>query len=431
MKPAELAKARGDLVVFAAEMLASLPRSDQRGWGETYLRGLMLDGRRKSIEPMAARLADGDEQCLQQFVSQSPWAWEPVRERLALRMESEIEPLAWIIDDTGFPKAGRYSVGVARQYSGTLGKVCNCQIGVSVSAASEAASCPLTWRLFLPAAWDEDGPRRAKAHLPAGERHREKWRLALEMLDELREWGLSPPPLVADAGYGEVTAFRVALEERELAYVVEVKAATSAYAANVLPERPAWRGSGRPPTARYRRPPASLRALALAAGAENVREVAWREGSRGTMAARFLALRVRPANVGLRRAHPAALPLAWLLCQWPAGEDEPTKYWLANLPEEAALGDLVRLAKLRWRIELDYRELEGRPGLRSLRGALVPRLAPPRHAGLAGARLPDPATARPKSGCAGLRTYPGRSARPDAPVDTSRMRPSPPGPCGR
>ncbi len=373
MKPAELARARGQLVAFAAEMLASLPRSDQRRWGETYLRGLMLDGRRKSIEPMAARLADGDEQCLQQFVNQSPWEWQPVRERLAVRMAEAIAPLAWIIDDTGFPKAGRYSVGVARQYSGTLGKVGNCQIGVSISAASEAASCPLTWRLFLPAAWDDDALRRAKAHLPAGERHREKWRLALEMLDELRAWGLAAAPIVADAGYGEITAFRAALQERELAYVVEVKAATSAYAPEVAAEQPLWRGSGRRPAARYRQPPASLRSLALAAGVKSVREVAWREGSRGPMSAHFLALRVRPANIGLRRAHREKLPLAWLLCQWPEDEAEPTKYWLANLPEETTLFELVRLAKLRWRIELDYRELKDALGLdhfegRSFRG---------------------------------------------------------------
>ena len=166
MRPAELAQARGQLVAFATEMFASFPRNDQRGWGEVYLRGLMLDGRRKSIEPMAARLSDGDEQCLQQFLNQSPWAWEPVRKRLAARMSAEIAPLAWIVDDTGFPKAGRYSVGVARQYSGTLGKIGNCQVGVSISTASEAASCPLSWRLFLPAAWDDDAERRAKAHLP-------------------------------------------------------------------------------------------------------------------------------------------------------------------------------------------------------------------------------------------------------------------------
>ena len=373
MKPTELAQARGEMLRFAAEMFASLPRSDQRRWGETYLRGLMLDGRRKSIEPMAARLPDGDEQCLQQFVNQSPWEWTPVRTALAVRMTDAIAPLAWIIDDTGFPKAGRYSVGVARQYSGTLGKVGNCQLGVSVSAASEAASCPLDWRLFLPAAWDDDGERRAKAHLPESERHRPKWQLALEMLDELRTWGLTPPAIVADAGYGEITAFRSALEERELAYVVEVKAATSAYAPQIAAEQPPWRGSGRRPAARYRQAPASLRALALAAGVEAASEVAWREGSRDTMSARFLALRVRPGNVGLRRVHGAALPLAWLLCQWPEGEQEPTKYWLANLPEETTLAELVRLAKLRWRIEQDYRELKDALGLdhfegRSFRG---------------------------------------------------------------
>jgi SRSO17 transposase len=264
-------------------------------------------------------------------------------------------------------------VGVARQYSGTLGKVGNCQIGVSVSAASEAASCPLTWRLFLPAAWDDDTMRRDKAHLPAGERHREKWRLALEMLDELREWGLAAPPVVADAGYGDITAFRAALEERKLAYLVEVRAATSAYAPEITAEQPPWRGSGRRPAARYRHPPASLRALALAAGAAAACEVVWREGSRGTMSARFLALRVRPANIGLRRAHGAELPIRWLLCQWPEGAAEPSKYWLANLPAEATLADLVRLAKLRWRIELDYRELKDALGLdhfegRSFRG---------------------------------------------------------------
>jgi len=373
MKPAELAAVRGHLEVFAAEMFASLSRSDQRRWGEVYLRGLMLDGRRKSVEPMAARLADGDEQCLQQFLNQSPWAWEPVRKRLAARMSAEIAPLAWIVDDTGFPKAGRYSVGVARQYSGTLGKIGNCQVGVSVSAASEAASCPLDWRLFLPAAWDDDPLRRSKTHLPEDEHHRPKWHLALEMLGELTGWGLEAPPVVTDAGYGEITAFREALEERALLYVVEVKAATSAYEPNVSAEQLPWRGSGRKPVARYLEAPSSLRALALAAGWAKTTEVAWREGSRGTMKARFVALRVRPANIGLRRVHKENLPLAWLLCQWEEGEAEPCKYWLSNLPEETTLADLVRLAKLRWRIEQDYRELKDALGLdhfegRSFRG---------------------------------------------------------------
>ena len=151
----ELARVRGRLVEFAGEVFESMPRKDQRGWGEVYLRGLMLDGKRKSIEPMAARLPDGDEQCLQQFVNQSPWDEVPVRRALARRMSRELSPEAWVIDDTGFPKFGKMSVGVARQYSGTLGKVGNCQIGVSINAASEDASCLLDWWLYILEEWDE------------------------------------------------------------------------------------------------------------------------------------------------------------------------------------------------------------------------------------------------------------------------------------
>lgn len=377
LTPRELQSVRGRLVAFAEEMLAPVARRDQRRWGEVYLRGLMLDGRRKSIQPMAERLQDGDEQCLQQFVNQSPWAWQPVRERLARRMQAELDPDAWIVDDTGFPKAGRSSVGVARQYSGTLGKVANCQIGVSVNAVTEQASCPLDWRLFLPEEWDADAERREAAHLPAEERHRPKWRLALEMLDELSGWGLEAAPIVADSGYGEITAFRTGLEERGRTYVVEVKGETSAYAEDVRPERPLYQGQGRPPELRYREKPSSLKALALAAGQEPLQEVAWREGSRGRkLRSRFCALRARPANEELRRAarqEGGELPVRWLLLEWPEGAEEPTKYWLSNLPAETPLPELVRLAKLRWRIEHDYRELKDALGLdhfegRSFRG---------------------------------------------------------------
>src|SRR5215218_4658715 len=203
MTPEELAAARERLEEFAAEMFAPLARSDQRLKGQTYLRGLLLDGRRKSMQPMAERLGV-DEQGLQQFVSSSTWAVEPVRQRLAARAIEVIAPDAWVVDDTGFPKEGTASPGVARQYSGTLGKVGNCQIGVSVHAVTDAASCPLNWRLFLPERWDDAGAgspeaaaairaRGARAAFPAGERHRPKWALALEMLDELVGWGLTPP----------------------------------------------------------------------------------------------------------------------------------------------------------------------------------------------------------------------------------------------
>jgi SRSO17 transposase len=376
----ELARVRGRLVEFASEMFESLRRKDQRRWGEVYVRGLMLDGKRKSIEPMAARLADGDEQCLQQFVNQSSWDPVGVRRGLARRMSRELSPEAWVIDDTGFPKFGKMSVGVARQYSGALGKVGNCQIGVSINAASDEASCPLDWRLFVPQEWDEESEcneqRRQKARLPEDVHHVEKWRLALEMIDELIGWGIEPPVVLGDGAYGDNTELRGGLEERELSYVLDVKGVTSAYREDVKPTTPPKpKGRGRPPHARYREDPSSLKELALAAGKKAAVTVTWREGTRGKMTSRFLALRVRPANIKLRhKAHKAdeELPVHWLLCEWPAKQTEPTNYWLSNLPADTPLKELVRLAKLRWRIEHDYRELKDALGLDHFEGRTYP-----------------------------------------------------------
>jgi SRSO17 transposase len=372
-----LRKIGGRLEAFAGEMFCgAMGRSQQRKWGGVYLRGLMLDGKRKSIEPMAARLADGDEQCLQQFVNQSPWDERVVRANLARRMVAELAPDAWIVDDTGFVKKGRWSVGVARQYSGTLGRVDNCQVGVSLNAATDEASCPINWRIFLPAEWADDAERRAKAHVPETVSHREKWRLALDMIDQARRWGLAPPLLCADAGYGDITAFRTGLSQRAVPYIVQVKASTSAYPREVAPERPAYQGRGRPPAPRYRATPSSLHALVTAAGKTAAHGVTWREGSRGRRHSRFLALRVRPANIELRHAAHAAgrqLEECWLLAEWPSDRDAPTDFWLSTLPADTPLAELVRLAKLRWRIEHDYRELKDALGLdhfegRSFRG---------------------------------------------------------------
>jgi len=365
----ELSRVRGRLEEFAAQMFAPLARKDQRRWGEVYLRGLMLDGKRKSIEPMAARLEDGDEQCLQQFLNQSPWSAEAVRERLALRMSAEIAPEAWVIDDTGFPKFGRMSVAVARQYCGALGKIGNCQIGVSISAATAQASCPLDWRLYLPAEWDED-PRRAACRVPDEVRHRPKWQLALEMIDELVRWGIDPPPVLGDGAYGDITELRLGLEARQIDYVLDVKGVTSALAEGAMPTQPARApGPGRPPGARYRGPFGSLAALALAAGADACRQVTWREGTGGPMTSRFVALRVRPANIALRRAAAAGeLPVCWLLAEWPEGKDGPTDFWLSNLDPDTPIERLVELAKLRWRVEQDYRELKDALGLDHFEG---------------------------------------------------------------
>ena len=248
---------------------------------------------------------------------------------------------------------------VQRQYTGTLGKTANCQLGVSVNAVTEHASCPLDWRLFLPEGWDEEAmaTRRAACHLPEQVHHRPKWQLVVDMLDELAGWQLSPPVLLADSGYGEVGEFRWGLDARQVAYVLEVRADTSAYPEQVRPTVAPHKGRGRRPRPRYRDRPSSLRQLAMAAGQQACVELIWRRGSKGLQRGRFLALRVRPAGVTprrLARQHGGELPVRWLLAEWPVGKPEPAKYWLASLPEATPLVDLVRLARLRWRVEMVF-----------------------------------------------------------------------------
>jgi SRSO17 transposase len=371
--PAELAAVRGRLEAFAEDIFASLPRTDQRARGACYLRGLMLEGRRKSIEPMAARLGgEVHYQALHHFVAVSPWDWRPVRRRLAEQLVAALEPVAWAVDDTGFPKDGEHSVGVQRQYSGTLGKTADCQLGVSVNAVTEQASCPLSWRLFVPESWDDPAmaERRLACHVPQQVHHRPKWQLVLDMLDELGQWGLAPPVLVADAGYGDVGEFRQGLDDRQVPYVVQVKADTSAYPEQVRPTTAPYAGRGRRPRPRYRDKPASLKQLVLAAGQSAAVDLIWRRASKGLQRSRFLALRVRPAGITPRRQAAARadsagweLPTRWLLAEWPAGAAEPVKYWLSNLPDDTPMVELVRLGKLRWRIEQDYRECKGALGL--------------------------------------------------------------------
>jgi SRSO17 transposase len=361
---AELAGIRERLEGFAEDVFASLARKDQRAHGGCYLRGLMLDGRRKSVEPMAARLGEVHYQALHHFVAASPWDWRPVRRRLAERLVGALAPTAWAVDDTGFPKDGSCSVGVQRQYSGTLGKTANCQLGVSVNAVTEQASCPIGWRLFLPERWDDDADRRAACRLPNSVRHRPKWQLVLDMLDELAAWDLAPPVLVADAAYGEVGQFRQGLDDRQIPYVVQVRADTSAYPEHVHPITAPYSGRGRRPRPRYRQRPCSLQQLAVDAGQQAGAELIWRRGSKGLQRSRFLALRVRPAGVTPRRQAAARaggvgweLPVRWLLVEWPTGKAEPVKYWLSNLPQATPIVELVRLGKLRWRVEMVFPQL--------------------------------------------------------------------------
>ncbi|MEU6056409.1 IS701 family transposase [Streptomyces xanthochromogenes] len=369
MRAGELAAVRMRLEVFASEVFAPLVRRDQREKGALYLRGLLLDGRRKSMQPMAERLGV-DHQQLQQFMTSSTWAVQDVQSRLAWRAVASVRPQVWVVDDTGFPKDGRCSPGVARQYSGTLGKVGNCQIGVSVHAASDTASCPLSWRLFLPPAWDgpEAAARRRACRIPEAEHHRPKWQLALDMLDELAATGLRPAVLVADTGYGANADFRRGLEDRGLAYVLQAKGEMTAHGEQAAPHQPAYSGLGPRPLPRYRTSPCSLREHVLTAGRDSGRAVSWRKGSKAAMSSHFVFLRVRLAGRRPKPADDGTIPLVWLIAQWPEGESEPVKYWISNLPAGMPAKDLVRLAKARWRIEHDYRELKTALGLDHFEG---------------------------------------------------------------
>ncbi|WKK21357.1 IS701 family transposase [Streptomyces olivoreticuli] len=386
MTPEELAAVRSDLEDFAADVFEPFARADQRRWGSVYLRGLLTGGGRKSVEPMAARLGeDGNRQALAHFITTSPWDPAHVRARLAWRMQDAVRPAALIIDDTGFLKDGDASACVSRQYTGTAGKVTNCQAGVSLHLASDHASAAVDWRLFLPRTWDPASPgadpvkvaRRAACGIPADVGHVEKWQLALDMVDETRSWGLDVPLAVADGGYGDAAAFRLGLEERGLHYVVGISSTMTAQPQDARPHIPPYSGRGRRPVAAYPDPPRSVKEQVIRAGRYAVRPVAWREGSRpGTgrsglkrMYGRFTALRVRPAGREIRRAVTGPeLPACWLLAEWPASEPEPVQFWLSNLSADTPLATLVRSAKLRWRIEHDYREMKQALGLAHFEG---------------------------------------------------------------
>ncbi len=322
---------------------------------------------------------------MQQFITSSTWDYAVVRRRLAARAVQVVCPEAFVLDDTGHLKDGEASPGVARQYTGTAGKVTNCQVAVSVHAVTDACSAALDWRLFLPQSWDDEcatgaeaeriAARRARCGIPEDQGYRPKWRLVLEMLDELAAWGHIPPVVVGDAGYGDNATFRCELGARGLPYVMAVKAAATAHPADAEPVAASYSGRGRRPAPRYQDTPATLRDLVLAAGRTGLRWVTWRQGTKKTqgnptaaMRSRFLALRVRPANRDIPREADGSLPVCWLLVEWPPREPEPTDYWISTLPEDTPVRELVRLAKIRWRIEHDYRELKTGLGLTHFEG---------------------------------------------------------------
>jgi SRSO17 transposase len=343
-----------------------------------YCVGLMMPCERKSVEPMAALTAPArtaaQHQSLLHFVGEGRWSDDRVlgnvREMVLPEMERHGPIEAWIIDDTGFPKKGRHSVGVARQYCGQLGKQDNCQIAVSLSLANHEASLPVAYCLYLPEEWAQDAERREKAGVPEDIRFETKPQIALGQIRAACEAGLPRGVVLMDAGYGANTDLRRDITALGLTYVAGILPNTTVWAPGVEPLRPkAWSGHGRPPKLLHRdgnHQPISVKALALSLPAKAWRTIKWREGTAERLASRFARLRVRVAHRDYQLTEPRAEE--WLSIEWPKGEKEPIKYWLATLPGDIAFHRLVDLTKLRWRIERDYQELKQEVGLGHFEG---------------------------------------------------------------
>jgi SRSO17 transposase len=361
---------------YLQHLAQGLGHADRHAGLKGYCAGLVMPLTRKSVEPMAAHLdplhASARHQSLHHFVAKAQWSDTAVMQRvrewvlplLAEHAASEAG-VYWIIDDTGFPKKGRHSVGVARQYCGQLGKQDNCQVAVSLSLATQRGSLPLAYQLYLPKEWADDPVRRHKTGIPDEVVFATKPQIALAQLRQAIDSGIVPGVVLADAGYGDETAFRDGLTELGLLYAVGVRPGTSVWAPGVtpLPPKP-WSGRGKPAKLLRRGPghePVAVKALAMGLPDSAYQSVTWREGSNAVLQSRFAAVRVRPAH----RDHWSTeqRPEEWLLIEWPKGDAEPLKYFLSTAPADATIEQLVFVTKMRWRIERDYQDLKQEFGL--------------------------------------------------------------------
>ena len=379
---------------FVERLTPSLGRPDRRRRARSYVAGLLLDGERKSVQPLAARLgaADGG-QALHHFVAHSPWACEGLR--VAMAQETARlwpRPHAWIIDETSFPKAGCHSVGVAHQYCGALGKIANCQVAVSLHYAAgptgRRASAALGWRLFLPREWIDDPARRQKAGVPASVTYRPKNALALELVEEALARGLPVAPVLADSDYGDDYSWRAALRQRQVSYGVAVQARAKAWTIAPVGSPPPAAGRTAPqdplPT------PKRLDAIARELPPRAWRKLTWREGSRGAMQGRFARVPVWASHGYTQRQPGPERTREWLFIEWPPHQDAPTDYWLAHLGSGTKTPTLRRfagLARERWRVEQDYRELKDELGLDHFEGRSLAGLASPRRFDVLGPSL--------------------------------------------
>jgi SRSO17 transposase len=363
----------GRFNTYLDALTATLGHADRAAPFQSYCTGLLLPGERKSVEPMAARLeperVQATHQSLHHLVAKADWSDEAmlsvVRSQVLPAIEQHGAINAWIVDDSGFPKKGIQSVGVARQYCGQLGKQDNCQVAVSLSVANDHASLPIAYQLYLPEAWANDPARRRKAGVPEDIVFQTKPQIALAQIRAALLAGVPSAVVLADAGYGVDTGFRDGITELGLRYVVGIQSSTTLWPPGQapLPPKP-WSGRGRRPTRlRYddTHQPVLAKDLAVGLPARAFRRITWREGTNTRLASRFAGVRVRPAHRDTERCQPR--PEEWCLIEWPKGEVEPTKYWFSTLPADTSFTELVRQAKRRWRIERDYQDLKQELGL--------------------------------------------------------------------
>ncbi len=345
---------------------------------KSYCKGLLLPGERKSIEPMAARLDAGAVQPMRQslhhLVAKAPWSDEAllthVREQVLPALQKHGPAVAWIVDDTGFPKKGKHSVGVAHQYCGQLGKQENCRVAVSLSVATWGSSLPIAYRLYLPKEWAEDAERREKTEVPEEVRFQTKPDIAMDQIRAAVAANVARGIVLADAAYGINTEFRDGLTELELQYVVGVQSTMTVWepGKQPLPAKPRGR-MGRPPRLlrrSHQHPPVSVKQLAMSLPSSAFKEITWREAGERKLQSRFAAIRIRSAHRDYEKTKPH--PEEWLLMEWPKKEAEPTKYWVSTLPATTKLKALVKMAKHRWIIERDYEELKQELGLGHFEG---------------------------------------------------------------
>lgn len=346
-------------------MVGAVNRPVQAVNGGLYLRGLIEQGPRKSLEPMCERLGeDAEYQSMQQFLAVSPWDPGVVLRNVAERVLPAIGVEAWVLDDTGFVKDGKHSPGVKRQYSGTLGKIGNCQLGVSLHAVGERGTLPLGWALYLPREWCEDAERRRLARIPEDVVFKTKPQLGVDLVEQAISWGLPAAPVLGDEAYGDNTPLRERLHDAAREYVLAVGAKTNVYAPETtFAVAPPTLARGRPPSrARPNREPEAIKALIARLGHGAAQTVTFRDGPEGTpMSSQFIFVRVRAAHD--IAGHQGAPREEWLIAEWPEGAAKPLDYWISNLPADTTPERLARLARLRWKIELDYRQLKGELGL--------------------------------------------------------------------